>query len=67
MEQWLGLDPLTSFTLRRIEARGWWVSVQFVPEAHVARCNDGDGGADQLRAAKLLAQAVGITDVVEPG
>jgi len=23
MQQWLGLDPLAAFALRRIEARGW--------------------------------------------
>jgi hypothetical protein len=28
MSQWLGLDPLAAFALRRIEARGWQVSVQ---------------------------------------
>ena len=30
MQQWLGLDPLAAFALRRIEARGWHVSVHFV-------------------------------------
>ena len=77
MEQWLGLDPLTAFTLRRLQARGWHVSAHFVnetvelhavrgdpPVAHVARCDDGDEPHHQFRAAKLLAEAVGLSDIV---
>lgn len=77
MNQWLGLDPLAAFALRRIEARGWHVSVHYVNEtaefhavrenpleAHVARCQDGTQPAHQLRAAKLLASAVGVSNVV---
>ncbi len=77
MQQWLGLDPLAAFALRRIEARGSHVSVHFVnetvemhavrvgtAEVHVARCNDGDEQPQQFRAAKLLAEALGISDVV---
>ena len=54
MRQWLGLDPFTALTLRRIEARGWDVSVHFVNdtvemhavrvdtgETQIACCNDG--------------------------
>jgi hypothetical protein len=54
VHQWLGVDPLAVFALRRIEARGWQVSVHFVnntvefhamradpPEAHVTHCEDG--------------------------
>ena len=76
-QQFLGLDPLAAFALRRIEARGWNLSVHFVidtvemhavwvstAEAHVARCNDGDQSPHQCRAAKLLAETVGVTDVV---
>jgi hypothetical protein len=80
MHQWLDLDPLAAFTLRRIEARGWHVSVHFVngtvefhavrdddtAHAHVARCEDGDESEHQFRAVKLLAEAVGALNVVGP-
>jgi len=35
-------------------------------EAHVARCNDGDEPLHQFRAAKLLAEAVGVSDMIGP-
>ena len=34
------------------------------PVAHVARCDDGDNPQHQFRAAKLLAEAVGLSDIV---
>jgi hypothetical protein len=49
MQQWLGLDPFAAFTLRRIEARGWNVSVHFVNdtvEMHAVRRETG-GAADR--------------------
>ena len=67
--------------LRRIEARGWYVSVHLLndavevhgvrasvepPAIHVARCHGGTGFSQQRRAAALLANAVGIEDVVDP-
>jgi hypothetical protein len=77
MQQWLGLDPLAAFALRRIQTRGWHVSAHFIndtvefhamrgapPEFHMARCQDGDELDHQFRAAKLLAEAVGVRDVV---
>ena len=77
MGQWLGIDPLAAFALRRIEAREWRVSAHFVNDAvefhavrddplevHVARCDDGTEPRHQFRSAKLLAEAVGISDVV---
>ena len=73
MQQWLGIDPLATFTLRRIEARGWHVSAHFVNgtvelhavrvdthESHVGRCDDGDDSDEQRCAAELLARAVGL-------
>jgi hypothetical protein len=56
----------------------WHVSAHFVndtvefhavrgtnpPVAHVARCDDGDNPQHQFRAAKLLAEAVGLSDIV---
>jgi hypothetical protein len=80
MQQWLGLHPLAAFALRRIGARGWHVSVHFVSdvtemhamrietgEAHIARCNDGDEPPHQFRPARVLAEAVGVVDVVRAG
>ena len=77
MQQWLGLDPLAAFALRRIEPRGWHVPVHFVNDtvemhavrretgdAHIARCNDGDEPPHQFRAVKLLADAIGVLKVV---
>ena len=77
MQQWLGLDPLAAFVLRRIEARGWHVSVHFVNdtvemhavrvetgEAQIARCNDGNEPSHQFRAAKLVADAIGVEDLI---
>jgi hypothetical protein len=73
MHQWLGVDPLAAFALRGNEARGWNVSAHFVNDtvevhamrvetggAHIARCNDGHDPPHQFRAAKLLAEAVGM-------
>ena len=40
MQQFLGIDPLAVFALRRIEARGWHVSVHLVNdtvEMHAVR------------------------------
>jgi hypothetical protein len=77
MRQWLGLDPLAAFALHRIEAREWHISVHLVNDViemhavrespldvHVARCNDGTHESHQFRAAKLLAEAVGVREVV---
>src|SRR5688572_32938603 len=78
MHHWLGLDALAGAALRRVEVRGWHISAHFVngtvefhavrdgnpPEVHVARCDDGDEPEHQVRAAKLLADAVGVADVV---
>ena len=79
VQQWLGLNALVAFTLRRVEAAGWHVSVHFVNErieihalrhdretSHVARCNDGAEPPHQFRAAKMLAEAVGLKDVIGP-
>ena len=73
MQQWLGLDALAAFTLRRIEARDWHVSAHFVNgttefhavredplKVHIARCDDGNDGDHQFRVAKLLAEGIGL-------
>jgi hypothetical protein len=76
------LDPLAAFTLRRIEARGWFVSAHFIndtaefhatsainnllPESHIARGDDGDAPSHQRRAAALLAKAIAIEGLTAP-
>ncbi len=80
LNQWLGLHPLAAFTLRRIEARGWHVSVHLLNgkvemhavreqprEAHVSRCEGGNESQHQFHAAKLLAEAVGVEHIVYGG
>lgn len=72
MQQWLGLDPLAAFALRRVEARGWHVSAHFVNDAveihavrgdpqecHIARCEDGTEPRHQFRAANCSPKPQG--------
>lgn len=69
------MDSTTYAILKQIGALGWAVKIFRINgdvelhavgvgwgpgESHVSRCNDGDGEEELYRAARLLAEAVGI-------